>query len=615
MPLWSFNSIFVWYNRIEFEIVKFSRIVRGWLRTKKATMKHTIDLLQQKKWLFVVLVALSLGYVIGNGVNNDRNGSKEPASIEPVESEAPKGSNSAPSPFKPASSIDKRIYICPMNCVPPMEKPGICPVCGMELVEAMAQEHRHEPGPTRIRFPEEAIRRAGLMTAPVEEQFVTAEVRLFGKIEYDPVEQYMITAFAPGVIDRIYVKRAGQSVRTGDPLFDMHSSELFFLEQELFEVLKLFPDSLDYRPARGQRYRRLMRPAYRKGLSAKDDTGEVDETKAAALEKIDQIQRKMMLLGLEKTDIENVMARGRPTGISTVTTPITGIVLEQNAFKGSYVNTGETIFNIANPRYMWARLDAYESDFPWIRIGQTAEFETDAFPGETFSGKVTYLDPYFDPNTRTFKVGVLYMDPKARLKPNMLVRCSLQAQLTAEGVRIPGRQGHEKAPLVIPETAPLITGKRAVVYVEVPHQPDTYESREVMLGPRAKGYYVVKAGLHKGERVVVNGNFKIDSAVQILAKPSMMEPDGGQATGGDHHSGMQPAGSTGADEHQAPMQEMTSREPADSPSIPKGNPNEGSAMQGQGHDGHAGGMPMKQEDAPIERNPSLHGSDQAPESE
>ena len=276
----------------------------------------------------------------------------------------------------------------------------------------------------------------------------------------------------------------------------------------------------------------------------------------------------MMLLGLEKKDIDNVMARGQPTGISTVTTPVTGIVLEQSAFKGSYVNTGETIFNIANPKYMWARLDAYESDFPWIRIGQTAEFETDAFPGETFSGKVTYLDPYFDANTRTFKVGVLYMDPKARLKPNMLVRCSLQAQLTADGVRIPGRQGHAKAPLVIPETAPLITGKRAVVYVEVPHQPDTYESREVMLGPRAKGYYVVKAGLQKGERVVVNGNFKIDSAVQILAKPSMMEPRGGQSATGHYHGGAQQTDATGTERHETQMPEMVRQETAGSHAMP-----------------------------------------------
>ena len=572
---------------------------------KMVVMKESFKFLENKKYLVVVLVALILGVGVGFGLNDGGTGDKKPAAGAPTAEEASTGSDSTPSPFEPASSVDERIYVCPMNCVPPMEIPGDCPVCGMALVAASAQEHRHESGPARIRFPEETIRRAGILTAPVEEKFVTTEVRLFGKIEYDPVEQYMITAFAPGIIDRIYVKRAGQSVRTGDPLFDIHSSELFFLEQELFEVLKLFPDSLDYRPSRGQRYRRLMRPAYRKGLSAKDETGKVDEKKAAALKKLDQIQRKMMLLGLEKKDIDDVMARGRPTGVSTVITPITGIVLEQYAFKGSYVNTGETIFNIANPKYMWARLDAYESDFPWIRIGQTAEFETDAFPGETFEGKVTYLDPYFDANTRTFKVGVLYLDPKARLKPNMLVRCSLQAQLTEDGVKIPGRQGHAKAPLVIPETAPLITGTRAVVYVEIPQEAGIYEPREVILGPRAKGYYVVKAGLQKGERVVVNGNFKIDSAVQILAKPSMMEPGGGQAAAGHHHGGAQQMNATGADGHNMQIQERVRPEATAPHAMPIDSTVE-KPVANHEHTGASGTMPMDAGSEPVENKRRLH---------
>jgi Cu(I)/Ag(I) efflux system membrane fusion protein len=216
-------------------------------------------------------------------------------------------------------------------------------------------------------------------------------------------------------------------------------------------------------------------------------------------------------------------------------------VLEQNAYKGAYVNTGETIFTIANPRYLWAKLDAYESDFAWLRLGQQAEFETDSYPGRTFKGKVTYLDPFFQKETRTFKVGVLYMDSKIELKPNMLVRGVIHARMTADGVGRPGKNTKENAPLVIPESAPLITGKRAIVYIEAPGKPGTFVAREVTLGPRTKGYYVVRHGLHEGEKVVVNGNFKIDSAVQILAKPSMMEHTGGEAMTMQHQHGQTPA--------------------------------------------------------------------------
>jgi Cu(I)/Ag(I) efflux system membrane fusion protein len=165
----------------------------------------------------------------------------------------------------------------------------------------------------------------------------------------------------------------------------------------------------------------------------------------------------------------------------------------------------------------------------------------DAFPGETFTGTVQYLDPEFDPQTRTFKVGVLYTDPGKRLRPNMLVRAVIRSTMTADGVGRPGKDAKEKAPLVIPETAPLITGKRAIVYVQTPGQPGTFEARAVALGPRAKGYFVVLGGLHEGEKVVVNGNFKIDSAVQILAKPSMMDHKGGQPMTMDRHQGVTPA--------------------------------------------------------------------------
>jgi len=426
------------------------------------------------------------------------------------------------------ADVPKTIFICPMNCVQPMTKPGQCPVCGMDLVEIPAPDETDDDQKPGISLSDKALSAAEPRTAKVTRQAVSAEIRLFGKIEYDPVEQYRVTAFAPGIIDRIYVKRAGQTVRRGDPLFDMHSSELYFLEEELAEVLKLFPDDVDYRPARGQIYKRQMRPPRRQFHLPKpgEVTPEEMAAKKAALQELEQIRRKMMLLGLSNADVDRVIARGMPTGISTVTTPTTGVVLNQYAFKGSYVNTGETIFTIANPEYIWARLDGYASDFPWIRMRQHAEIEVDAYPGEVFEGKVVYIDPEFDSVTRTFKIGVLFSDPEKKFRPNMLARGVIQSQIASEGTGITarGRDGH--LPLVIPETAPLITGSRAVVYVADPRTPGKFEGREVVLGPRAGDFYIVKSGLAEGETVVVNGAFKIDSAVQILAQRSMMDHGG-----------------------------------------------------------------------------------------
>jgi Cu(I)/Ag(I) efflux system membrane fusion protein len=425
-------------------------------------------------------------------------------------------------------------YACPMNCVPPMAKPGKCPVCGMDMMPIHVEQSNNAAS-SRITLSKEQMRRAGIQTARVTRKFVNAEIRMYGKIEYDPIEQYKVTAYAPGVIDNIYVKRAGQVVRKGDPLFDLHSSELYYLEQELFETLAKLPYKLDLTPARNQgagrvgRWTRLQLPSKGTGENA----GKDQEQLKAIQDSLDQIQRKMRLLGMSENDVDGLIVKGRATGIATVTTPMTGVVLEQNAFRGAFVNTGDVVFTIANPRVLWARLNAYASDFPWIRLGQDAEFETDAYPGKTFQGKVTFIDPEFDLGSRVFKVGVLYQDQTGLLKPNMLVRCVIHARMTSGGrgtvematqgmMETPQTVRTDVAPLVIPDTAPLATGERAIVYVELPKAPGTFEGREVRLGPRAQGYYIVHEGLRNGERVVVNGNFKIDSAVQIQAKPSML---------------------------------------------------------------------------------------------
>jgi len=119
----------------------------------------------------------------------------------------------------------------------------------------------------------------------------------------------------------------------------------------------------------------------------------------------------------------------------------------------------------------------------------------------------------------------------------MLVRAVIHAQLTADGKVVNERTKEDRAPLVIPASAPLITGKRAVVYVAVPEEHGLFEGREVMLGPKAREHYLVLGGLKEGEQVVVNGNFKIDSAVQISAKSSMMDIPGGHPATAHHYHG------------------------------------------------------------------------------
>lgn len=422
------------------------------------------------------------------------------------------------------------VWVCSMNCIPPRDRPGNCPVCGMELIPVL--KTTEEGANPRLQLSDNAMRRAGIQVAPVERKTVAAEVRMFGQIEYDPSHIHYVTAFMPGVVDRVYVKRAGQTVRWHDKLFDLYSSDLFYTQQELVDVMKYIPSFLAFqkgkpyiaRDAQVQSRMHSQRQAGDKGAEQAQETKQKELDEEAALQKLAAIRHKLGILGLPKTDIDELMKLGEPTGIATIYSPKHGVVIEQNAFEGTFVNTGTPIFTIADPKYVWLKLKAYESDFPWVKHGQMVEFESDAYPGEIFEGKVVYIDPLFNEKTRTFDVGVLFPDPKNKLRPNMLVRAVINAEQATEEQEGRRRRQNAQPPLVIPASAPLITGKRAVVYVVIPGEKGMFEGREVILGARAKDYYIVREGLKEGELVVVNGSFKIDSAAQILAKPSMMNP-------------------------------------------------------------------------------------------
>jgi|YNPNPStandDraft_1061719.scaffolds.fasta_scaffold26453_2 Cu(I)/Ag(I) efflux system membrane fusion protein len=426
------------------------------------------------------------------------------------------------------------LYVCPMMDIPPRRAPGRCPVCGMELVKVSGDQGTEGEGAPEVRLSEDAIRRAEVQLARVERRPVAAEVRLFGRIDYDPAHVSKINAFMPGIINRVYVRRAGQFVRWGEPLFDIYSSDLLATQQQLVEALKLVPSFFAFQSGGSH----VARDVPIQPRAPMEDPGKRSPEVNAALNSIAAARHKLAILGMPKADIDRLMTVGAATGIATVYSPLYGQVIEQNAFEGAFVNTGTTLFTVGDPLYVWVRLEAYEADFPWLRRGQEVSFQTDAYPGEAFRAKVVNIDPVFNAKARTFSVGALCAeDQGGRLKSGMLVRAVIHAVLDRDGAVIgEGEKGGEP-PLVIPASAPLITGKRALVYVARSEEEGVFEGRQVVLGPKAKDHYVVREGLKEGEQVVVNGNFKIDSAIQILAKPSMMTMDQGGPVAGHHWPG------------------------------------------------------------------------------
>lgn len=438
-------------------------------------------------------------------------------------------------------------WTCSMHPQIRQPKPGKCPICFMDLVPVSVSEAGI--GPRQISFSNEAIKLMEIETTPVERKFVSAEVRMAGKIDYDETKVKRITAWVPGRIDRLYVDFTGTQVNKGDHMVYLYSPNLLSAQAELLQALKA---SENIKPG-----------------SSELITRSILATLGAARE-------KLRLLGLTQQQIEQIEKTAKPVDHITIYAPIGGIVIHKNATEGMYVETGTPIYALADLSRLWVKLDAYESDLPWIRYGQEVEFTTEAYPGEVFKGTISFIAPVLNPKTRTVKLRVNVDNPDGRLKPEMFVRAVVSSRVaqggkvmdpkmagkwicpmhpdivksevdicdicgmdlvTTESLGYVKAQIPEEAPLVIPASAPLITGKRAVVYVKLTNkEKPIFEGREIVLGSRAGDYYIVKAGLTEGQVVVTKGNFKIDSALQIQAKPSMMSPEGGAAVPEHHDS-------------------------------------------------------------------------------
>jgi len=444
---------------------------------------------------------------------------------------------------KPASA--PTVWTCSMHPQIRKDGPGKCPLCGMDLIPATGGV---SGGGLRTLTVSPAARALmHIETSPVERKYVMHEVMMVGKVDYDETRLKYITAWVPGRLDRLYVDYTGVEVKKGDHLVYMYSEAVYAAQEELIGALRY---------------------ARQRVRQTNPQDPKVDLVASA--------REKLRLWGLTDQQIRAIEQQKTPKDHITIYSPIGGIVIDKLRQEGDRVALGDRIYTVADLKQVWIHLDAYESDLNWIRYGQEVAFTTEAYPGEEFRGRIAFIQPVLDDKTRTVKVRVNVPNPDGRLKPEMFGHGVVHVKV-AEGGRVvdaglagkwispmhpeiikdhpgtcdicgmplvraetlgflaPSTVGAPK-PLVIPVSAALVTGKRAVVYVELPGvKVPTFEGREIVLGPRAGDYYIVRSGLGEGELVVTHGNFKIDSEIQIQAKPSMMTPSGGGAateTGG-----------------------------------------------------------------------------------
>ncbi len=450
----------------------------------------------QKREIIVILITLVVGLSLGGFFFGNSSSNNADNHNHVVTQEA-----------------EHTIWTCSMHPQIREDGPGSCPICGMDLIPLVNDVGTEEVGPDEIQMTKAAMKLAEVQTYIVEEGSPEKSVSLFGKVMADERNMSELTARFGGRIEKLYVNFTGQSVKKGQKLASIYSPELNTARQELLDAVK----------------HKDANPSFYKATRNKLKLWELTDKQIKAIE------------------------QGKQSDIYfDVLSPISGTVTRRDVAIGDYVKEGTPLFEVINLSKVWVMFDAYESDLPWIKLGDTITFTAKSLPGNTYTAKVSYIDPIVNSKTRVVKVRVNMNNKNMDFKPGMFVNGILKSQI-AEG----------SSKILIPKTSILWTGKRAVVYVKVPNREiPSFVYREITLGPDAGEYYVVANGLAEGEEIASSGVFKIDASAQLLGKPSMMNPEGGKISTGHNHGGKK---MTAEEMEEFEKQEKSKTESTDTP--------------------------------------------------
>ena len=373
---------------------------------------------------------------------------------------------------KSAVETKKQMWTCSMHPQIRVDHPGKCPICAMDLIPVV-ESSGAKVDSNAVHFNKEAAELANVATSVVSRQQPSKDVRLYGKVQADERLLQNQVAHIGGRIEKLFVNFTGEAVHKGQLLAMIYSPELITAQQELIEAAK-----------------------------SKQTQPEIYQ---AAME-------KLMQWMLTDRQIAQIESSGKVKTNFEVYSNTSGIVTAKRVATGDHVSEGTVLFDIANLSNVWVMFDAYESDLPFLKVGNTISFSLQALPGTNFSAKIQFIDPMIDPVNRVAKVRVEVSNAGGKLKPEMFATGIVKANLN-----------EFKDKLVIPRSAVLWTGKRSIVYVK---QSDgegfSFKMREIELGPTLGNSYVVESGLKTGEEIVTDGTFSVDAAAQLAGKPSMM---------------------------------------------------------------------------------------------
>lgn len=402
----------------------------------------------------------------------------------PLQSHSSGPMSPAPRSASTANSASERnvlYWYDPMHPAYKSDKPGIAPDCGMALVA----KYSDEPDSSRlasgsITVPPEKQVLAGVRTAVVARTQLVRTIRTTAQIVADETRIAHIHVKVAGYIDKVYVDFVGQLVKKGQPLFTLYSPDLVSTEEE-YLIAKRGEASMREAP--------------------------FPEVSDGAKSLLNSTRERLRLWDITDEQIQELDRTGKIVRDMTFYSPITGFITDRKAFPQTSVTPDTDLYTVSDLSTVWAEAQIYESEVPFVHVGQKMSITLSYDAGKTYSGAITYIYPTVDPQTRTVKVRIQLPNPGFALKPQMFADAQLKVDY---GVHV-----------LVPQEAVLNSGTEQHAFVV--REGGVFEPRKITLGPAVDGNVAVLSGLKPGEMVVVSGNFLIDSESKLKASMSGMD--------------------------------------------------------------------------------------------
>ena len=386
-----------------------------------------------------------------------------------------------------------KYWRAPMNPNYISDKPGKSPM-GMDLIPVYEDEQQQESG---IHVDPSFLQNFGVRTVKATEGSIPVDIRTIGILDYNQKNLALINVKFEGWIEKAYVNYVGEPVRKGQVLFEIYSPQLVTTQQEYLSALD-----------------------YVNKLSGNADPDAVDRAKSL----LNATAERLHYWDITDDQVAELRRTRKVTRTLKVFSPVSGVVTAKmsDSLEGMKISPGMNVFTIANLSTIWAQIEVYEDHIRYMRIGRRADITVDAFPNRHWSGRVIYIDPAVNPQTRTLRAFVEIPNADQQLRPQMYANIEMRVPSVSGVVRVP-------------EEAVLHSGERSVVIVE--KAKGLFEPRDVELGALGDGYREIRKGVRAGETVVTSSQFLIDSESNLNeALESMLS----ERAGSGNQKGSQP---------------------------------------------------------------------------